>query len=83
MNREKILLAHTLVQNVAEIEKALDVLAENRVSTYVMLLVQETAFLSTYTENKASFIEGALVALNQLDSLTKALLSIKNSSKKE
>lgn len=77
MDREKRALAQTIVNNVAEIEKALDVLAESRVSTYVMLLIQDKAFLAP-TENQAAFIEGALSALNQLDSLTAAVSEIKN-----
>ena len=71
MNREKQLLAQELLVNVGDIEKALDILADHKVLTYVLLGLQDVAFEKQNAD--AAFFEGAYAFGNLLDSLPTAL----------
>lgn len=84
MNRERRLLAENLLLNLPAVDKALDVLAENKVTTYAMLVLQEILFDPTLSKerfgeisDKSDFLAGANAVLYQMITLPDALQSIR------
>lgn len=83
MNREKESIARDLVANVQAIDKALDVLADHRVTTYVSMQLQEILFDSVLSksqfgevENRSDFLAGVNAAFSRLNSLPDALKNV-------
>lgn len=77
MNRESRILAENLLQNLPEVDRAIDVLAAHHVTTYSLLILQERLFntMTGTVEHKSDYLAGAHAVLQILNDLPLALAS--------